>query len=380
MLRGRSVRPSWPSPRSWRHWTSASFPKRTNVATLPPVKHDDTSQQEQLLEAARSGDEAAFARLVGPLRPSLHAHCYRMLGSLQDAEDALQEALLSAWQGLGSFEGRSSLRTWLFTITTHASVRLASRRPRRVVSSEVAPAADPRAPHADALDQPWLEPYPDAAFAGSAGPPPPDARYEALESVELAFVAALQHLPATQRAALILRDVLGFSAEETAAALATSVASVTSALQRARTTFSRLAPAATQQATRRALGEQAHRLLVERFIDAWRRADVEAVVELLADDATFTMPPLPTWYSGREALRTFMVEKVFQNRWRFAEFRVSGQPAVVAYLWNEPAGVFKLAVLNLLSFRGDRVAAVSAFLDDTLLARFGLPATWPGDS
>jgi RNA polymerase sigma-70 factor, ECF subfamily len=340
----------------------------------------ENGETAPLLDAARAGDEAAFARLVRPLRAGLHAHCYRMLGSLQDAEDALQEALLHAWQGLGRFEGNSSLRTWLFTIATHASLRLASRRPRRVVSSDVAPAADPSAPHAAALDQPWLEPFPDAALAEAADQAQPDARYEALESVELAFVAALQHLPATQRAVLILRDVLGFSADETSAALETSVPAVTSALQRARAALERLAPAMTQQATRRALGEHAHRQLVERFIDAWRRADIEAVVGLLADDATFTMPPLPTWYSGRDALRTFMLEKVFQNRWRFLPFRVSGQPTIVAYLWNDAAGTFKLAVLNLLTFRGDRVAAISAFLDDALLARFGLPPTWPGDS
>jgi len=195
------------------------------------VTHDHVNSPTETrdLHAAREGDEAAFARLVTPLRSGLYAHCYRLLGSLQDAEDALQEALLSAWRGLAGFEGKSSLRTWLFTIATHASLRLASRRPRRVVSSEVSPAADPSAPHGDALDAPWLEPFPDAAFAEFAAESAPDARYEALESVELAFVAALQHLPATQRAALILRDVLGFSADEAATALETSVASLTSA-------------------------------------------------------------------------------------------------------------------------------------------------------
>ena len=334
----------------------------------------------RLLDAARQGDDEAFARLVAPLRPGLFALCYRMLGSLQDAEDALQDALLNAWQGLAGFEGKSSLRTWLFTITTHASFRLASRRPPRVVASEVADAADPSLPHGEALDRPWLEPFPDAAFSASAGESRPDTRYDALESVELAFVAALQHLPATQRAVLILRDVLGFSAEETATSLETTVASVTSALQRARAAMERLAPSGSQQATRCALGEHAHQLLVERFIEAWRRADVDAVVALLADDATFTMPPLPTWYAGREAIRTFMTEKVFQNRWRFSQWRISGQPAVVAYLWRDSSNAFELAVLNVLSFRGDRVSAISAFLDDKLLARCGLPATWPGDS
>lgn len=345
--------------------------------------HEDASNHlasQELLDAARAGDAAAFERLVAPLRPALQAHCYRMLGSLHDAEDALQDALLGAWQGLSRFEGKSSLSTWLFTIATHASLRLASRRPRRVVSSEVAPPADPRAPHGEALERPWLEPFPDAALVEHAGVAPPDARYDALESIELAFVAALQHLPATQRAVLILRDVLGFSIEETSIALETSVASVTSSLQRARSTLTRVAPATSQQANRRALGEQAQQLLVERFIEAWRRADVDAVVALLADDATFTMPPLPTWYSGREAIRTFMAEKVFQNRWRFAPSRISGQPAVVAYLWNEARAAFELAVLNVLTFRGDRIAAVSAFLDGALLTRLGLPATWSGGS
>jgi RNA polymerase sigma-70 factor (ECF subfamily) len=303
-----------------------------------------------------------------------------MLGSLQDAEDALQDALLSGWRGLAGFEGKSSLSTWLFTIATHACLRLASRRPRRVVSSELSPAADPSAPHAEALDASWLEPFPDAAFAEFAGQLPADARYEALESVELAFVAALQHLPATQRAALILRDVLGFSANEASEALETSVASLNSAVQRARTALERVAPAVSQQANARALGDEGHRRLVERFIEAWRRADVDALVRLLADDATFTMPPLPTWYSGREAIRGFLVQKVFQNRWRFSLARVSGQPTLVAYLWNDSAGAFKLAVLNLLTFRDAQVAAISSFLDDALLARFGLPATWPGDS
>lgn len=347
------------------------------------VKHDASSNptdSAELLAAARAGNEAAFGRLVAPLRPGLHAHCYRMLGSLQDAEDALQEALLSAWQGLARFEGKSSLRTWLFTITTHASLRLASQRPRRVVSSEVSPAADPRAPHGDALELPWLEPFPDSEFVQHATERPPDARYEALESVELAFVAALQHLPATQRAVLILRDVLGFSAEETALALQTSVASVTSALQRARAALARLTPGMSQQATRRALGEPAHQRLVERLIEAWRRADVDAVVALLADDASFTMPPLASWYSGREAIGTFMLEKVFQNRWRFSQGRISGQPAVIAYLWNDSVATFQLAVLNVLTFRGDRIAAISAFLSSPLLARFGLPGTWPDEA
>lgn len=336
---------------------------------------------DEALAAARAGDQQAFAALVAPLRPALLAHCYRLLGALQDAEDALQEAMLGAWQGLRSFEGRSSLSTWLFTIATHASLRVASRRPRRVLSSELSPPADPRAPLGERLERPWLEPFPDAeyaAYAEHSGPTAPDARYDALESVELAFVAALQHLPATQRAVLILRDVLGFSAEEASVALETSVASVNSALQRARATLERVGPRVSQQATRRALGAAEQQRLVERFIDGWRQQDVDAVVALLADDATFTMPPLPEWYRGREAIRLFMVEKMFKLRWRFAQARVSGQPAVAAYVWRDQAAAYELSVLNLLTFDGDRVARVSSFLDSALLTRFGLPATWPG--
>jgi RNA polymerase sigma-70 factor (ECF subfamily) len=338
------------------------------------------SLPSEILSREGDRDADAFAALIEPHRAELHVHCYRMLGSLQDAEDALQEALLSAWQGLAAFEGKSSLRTWLCTIATHASLRLASRRPKRVLANDILPAADPYAPHAERLDQPWLEPFPDADFADQKGGLPPDARYEALESVELAFVAALQHLPATQRAVLILRDVLGLSAEESALALQASVAAVTSALQRARAAVERGAPATSQQQTRRALGEQAHQRLVERLIDAWRRADVDSVVALLTDDAIFTMPPLPAWYSGREAIRTFMVEKVFQNRWRFTSSRISGQPTVVAYLWSEDRAAFELSVLNVLTFRGDRISAISAFLDGALLTRFGLPTLWSGGS
>src|SRR3954468_1553751 len=206
----------------------------------------------RLLEAARAGDEDAFARLVEPHRRALHAHCYRMLGSVADAEDALQDALLNAWRGLAKFEGRSSLRSWLFTIATNACLRAIERRPKRVLPIDYGPPADPHdAPREPLVESVWIEPFPDTYV--ETGSPSPEGRYEQRESVELAFIAALQHLPARQRAVLILRDVLGFSARETAEALETTPVSVDSALQRAHKAVEARLPQRTQQQTLRSL-------------------------------------------------------------------------------------------------------------------------------
>jgi RNA polymerase sigma-70 factor, ECF subfamily len=219
----------------------------------------------ELLEAARRGDGVAFGGLVAPYRGELHAHCYRMLGSLQDAEDALQDALLGAWRGLSGFEGRSSVRSWLYRITTHACLKLAGRRPKRLLPMDYRPATDAvhelGAPVTEAV---WVQPYPERMLGGAVSAVDPAARYELRESVELAFVTALQHLPATQRAVLILREVLALSAAEVATLLDTTVASVNSALQRARTSLDRRVPEESQQATLRALGDQGRRELVER--------------------------------------------------------------------------------------------------------------------
>src|SRR5215212_1392284 len=217
-----------------------------------------TTHERELLEAARGGDEAAFGSLVEQYRRELHAHCYRMLGSVHDAEDALQDALLRAWRGLARFEGRSSLRSWLYTIATNTCLNAIERRPKRVLPIDYGQASDP---HGDYLGLPplestWVEPYPDQGLGLEDGYAGPEARYELRESVELAFVAALQNLPANQRAALVLREVLGFSASETAAALETTVASVNSALQRARKTVDEKLHEETQQVTLRALGDE----------------------------------------------------------------------------------------------------------------------------
>jgi RNA polymerase sigma-70 factor, ECF subfamily len=337
----------------------------------------ETPSEEQLLAAARLGDQRAYERLVAPHRAALQAHCYRMLGSLHDAEDAFQEALLGAWKGLSHFEARSALRTWLLTIATNACLRLSARRKSRVLAVDHGAAADPLTELAPPLEENvWLEPYPrDTELAD--GLASPHARYEERESIELAFVAALQHLPATQRAVLILRDVMGLSAEETAASLDTSVASANSALQRARTGLEQRLPDASQQATRRALGDERLSQLVESFIGAWARADVDAIVAMLAHDATFTMPPLPSWFRGKGDIGTFLTRRVFALEWRFLPTHASGQPAMAAYRFVGTRGAYELDVINVFSFRGADVAGIHAFQTEGVRARFALPATLP---
>src|SRR6478752_5692109 len=241
-----------------------------------------------LLEAAKGGDEAAFESLLEPFRRELHAHCYRMLGSVHDAEDALQEATLRAWKALGRFEGRSSLRAWLYRIATNASLDAIEKRPKRVLPIDFPPADPGAGPGEPLLESVWIEPYPDEAMGVEDGFASPEARYEMRESVELAFIAALQHLPANQRAVLILREVLGFSAKETAETLETTVASANSALQRARATVEERLPDQSQQATLRALGDERLNEIVERYMEAWEACDVDGVVGMLSEDACFS--------------------------------------------------------------------------------------------
>src|SRR4051794_8430208 len=299
-------------------------PRSGLICRTMPTTPTDTAT----LESARSGDEGAFARLVDPFRGELHAHCYRMLASPMDAEDALQETLLRAWRALARFEGRSSLRSWLYTIATNTCLNAIERRPKRVLPIDYGPASDP---HGDYLGLPpiettWVDPYPDQGLGLEDGYAGPEARYELRESVELAFVAALQNLPANQRAALILREVLGFSANETAEALETSVPSVNSALQRARKTVDEKLPEESQQATLRALGDDKLREIVDGYMDAMGRGDVDAMVSMLADDAAWSMPPLPAWFRGAD-LRGFMEIGPLSGdwRWRHLPTRANGQ-------------------------------------------------------
>jgi RNA polymerase sigma-70 factor (ECF subfamily) len=339
------------------------------------------NDERRLLEAAQAGDRRAFAHLVEPYQSQLRAHCYRMLGSLADAEDALQETMLRAWSGLARFEGRSSLRSWLYRIATNASLRMIEKRPKRVLPIDYGPAADPHEAFGEPLSEStWLEPYPDAELGVDSALLGPDARYEQRESIELAFAAAFQHLPARQRAVLILRDVLGFSARETAEALETTPVSVDSALQRAHKAVAERVPGQTQQETLRALGDAELREIVQRFADAWERNDVDAVVAMLADDARMTMPPWPRWYSGRDDVATFLRgwPLAARKHWRVLPTSANGQPAVAGYLRDEQTGAFRPETIIVLTLRATSIEQITAFRSPELFRRFGLPDSASG--
>jgi len=331
---------------------------------------------DDLLEAARRGDEGAFERLIQPYRGELQAHCYRMLGSIHDAEDAMQDALLRAWRGLSRFEGRSSLRSWLYRIATNSCLRLIERRPTRVLPIDHGPPADPHDPIGTPLvESTWVEPYPDERLGADDAHASPEARYEQRESVELAFTAALQHLPPLQRAALILTDVLGFKPGEVAEALDATPASVYSALQRARKAADERLPERSQQETLRTLGDACIRELVDRFVAAWEGGDVDAIRSLLTDDAVLAMPPWPTWFRGRDDVAAFLARGPLApvRRWRLVPTRANGQPALASY-WTAEGRPLAAEGLIVLSFSEDGLLSeLNAFRDADLFAKFGLP-------
>jgi RNA polymerase sigma-70 factor (TIGR02960 family) len=330
----------------------------------------------EALAAARAGDSAAFEQLVAPHRRELRAHCYRMLGSVSDAEDALQESLLAAWRGIAGFEERSTLRSWLYRVTTNACLRLVSQRPVRLRSYDYGPPRQNTAELGEPVLGPvWLEPCLDDVEETLG--PDPAARYLERESLELAFVAALQHLPGTQRAVLILRDVLEYSADETARMLEATPQAVNSALQRARKTMEGRGPARSEQAELGALGADGQRALVRDFMSAWERQDLGALLELLTDDVRFTMPPLPAWFDGREAVGRFFAERVFQTPWRLVPLRVNAQLGLACYQQNLETGRFALAGLNALGVRDGKVREIAAFIDPALVRSFGLPEAPP---
>jgi RNA polymerase sigma-70 factor, ECF subfamily len=308
-----------------------------------------------LLEAARAGDADAFETLVAPHRPEIQAHCYRMLGSLHDAEDAMQETLVRAWRSVHGLDDRGFIRAWLFKIATNRCLTALERRGRRELPVDVSP-------DMPATEISWLEPYPDTT---------PEDRIMARESIELAYVAALQHLSPVQRATLILREVLGFSAAEVAELLDTSAASVNSALQRARKAVD--ATAETQQTVLGELGDDSISALVERWADAWEAADVDTIVSMLAEDARFSMPPWLEWFQGQEAIRTFLLDGPLRSRWRFLPTTANGQLAFGTYMWDDEAGAFVPGGLDVLTIHDGRVAEVTVFLEADF-ARFGLPA------
>jgi RNA polymerase sigma-70 factor (TIGR02960 family) len=330
---------------------------------------------ERLLSKARAGDERAFRELTDPFRGELQLHCYRILGSLQDAEDMLQETLLAAWRGLDEFQGRASLRTWLYRIATNRCLNLLRSNARRP-AKEVPPMPEPPPPtrRSEPL---WLQPYPDVLLEGlpdsAAGPA---ARYERREATALAFVAGLQRLPPLQRTALVLRDVLGFSATESASILETTEASVKGALQRARAALAqrRIDP------SRAPLPDSPQeREIVNRFVEAFERGDTKAVVALLADDAWLTMPPYPFEYQGREAITRFLGHRarVRDPRRRVVPTRANGQPAFGFYVDDRYAGISRPWGLAVLTLDGEQISAITFFSDTSVFAHFGLPRTLP---
>src|SRR3954468_7005643 len=324
--------------------------------------------EDQLLRSAQRGDEQAFRELVEPYRGELHAHCYRMLGSLHDAEDALQDAMLRAWRGLARAQGIASLRAWLYKIATNASLDVIGKRPKRTLPVDYGPSTDPdEGPGQPLVESVWIEPYPDETLAVEDGYAAPEARFERREGVELAFIAALQHLPANQRAVLVMREVLGFSAAESAETLDTPVPSITSALQRGRKTVDEKLPSQSQQATLRSLGDAKLKEIVEDYIEAMDNCDVDRVVTMLADDVAWSMPPLASWFRG-EDVPDFLRRYPLSGEWRWKRLaaHANGQPAVAAYTWDDDANAYLPFALDVLTFEGDKIKEVTAFITRTL--------------
>ena len=324
---------------------------------------------------ARAGDDEAFRALTDPHRRELQLHCYRILGSVQDAEDMLQETLLAAWRGLDEFQGRASLRTWLYRIATNRCLNLLRSKARRP-AEEVPPM--PKPPPPTRRSEPvWLQPYPDVLLEGLPDSAPgPEARYETKEATALAFVAGLQRLTPLQRTALVLRDVLGFSVSESASILETTEASVKGALQRARAA---LAQRPIDSSRAPVPDSPQERELVGRFVEAVERGDTEAVVALLAYDAWVTMPPYPFEYQGKEAIALFLDDRA---RLRGAPLRVvptraNGQPAFGCYLDDRHAPIARPFGFIVLTLDGEQISAITFFSDTSVFARFGLPRTLP---
>lgn len=330
-----------------------------------------------LLTRARAGDQEAFRQLVEPYRHPLQLHCYRILGSVHDADDALQETLLSAWQGLGGFEERSSVRTWLYRVATNCCLK--AQRSRRRSQGVGSPPAWPDLPEPTRLGQVlWLQPYPDLLVDQLMDTAPgPEARFETREAVSLAFVTALQLLPARQRAVLILRDVLGFHAREVARVLDSTEESVTSALKRARATLQRRLPGSGKREQSPAPGSAAERELVQRFTRAFEAKDVPGIVGLLTEDVWLTMPPIPLEWQGRDLADRFLTATAIrQVRPRLVATRANGQPAFGLYVYDPQARILHATGLLVLTLAGDRICAMTRF-DTSMLAYFGLPRILP---
>jgi RNA polymerase sigma-70 factor (TIGR02960 family) len=364
-------------------WALTNRPVRASagVYTKGGVKRmreesDATAMRAALVSKAQAGDDDGFRKLIDPHRRELQVHCYRMLGSFQDAEDALQDTLLAAWQGFGGFEGRASLRTWLYRIATNRCLnarRSASRRPAKEWD---VPGVEP--PEPSRLGEVvWLEPFPDAILAGAIDVPlGPEARYQQTESISLAFVTGLQLLPPRQLAVLILRDVLGFHANEVADMLDTTVESVNSALKRARASMQRRPAPSADREPAHAANSPSEDAIVNKFVSAWESADLDSLVALLTDDVFISMPPMPFEYEGRDLVARFCAS-IFGAGRRFdlVRTRANGQPAFGAYL-RSPSGISHGIGLYVLTLNGDRISSMTRF-ENSVIRWFDLPRSLP---
>jgi RNA polymerase sigma-70 factor, ECF subfamily len=335
-----------------------------------------TGVDQPLVDAARTGDQSAFAQLTEPFRHELQVHCYRMLGSVEDAEDAVQETYLRAWTRLDTFAGRAPFRAWLYGIATHACLDALRRKKARSWPTELAGPGDPHNYALAAVDVPWLQPYPDRLLEASA---PSDAEPEAAvtskETIELAFLAAIQRLPARQRAVLILRDVLDWSAKDTAAALDISQAAVNSALQRAHTTMAEHLSAGRGEWTSSSTADE--KALLERMITAWERSDTAALVGMLRSDARLIMPPGLTWFDGRDTIEVFVRDHVFGEMgggWAAVPTAANRQPAFALYYKPPGEPVHQAFAICVLRVEGDVVAEIALFQQPELFPSFALPA------
>jgi RNA polymerase sigma-70 factor (ECF subfamily) len=332
----------------------------------------ETAAEDAFLAAVRARDETAAAALLDRHRRELQVHCYRMLGSFEDAEDLVQETFLRAWRNRASFAGRSSVRAWLYRIATNGCLDALERRPRRVLPPDVAPPADPRSAPAPAADLPWLQPFPDRLLE-----PGPEEEVVARETIELAFLAAIQLLPPRQRAALIAREALGWSAKETAALLGTSVVAVNSALQRARSALQEHLPRERLDwAPAAPTGDE--RELLDRYLEAHGNADASALAALMHEDARMTMPPKPTWFDGRAAIEEFHARHVFSPRIghkRAVATAANRQPALAVYLRRPGDTEYRALAIDVLRIERGAVAEITAFVSPQLFPAFGLPPT-----
>ncbi len=334
------------------------------------------NDQEQALAAARSGDGESFKSLADPYRNELLTHCYRMLGSLEDAEDQLQETYLRAWRRLETYEGRASFRAWLYKIATNACLDALEHRPRRILPFDQSADTPPHDASASQADEPaWIQPFPDKWLAPAS--PNPEALYDAHESISLAFMVALQVLPPRQRAILILSDVLGWSTPEISDNLGITVSSVTSLLHRARATMKQRNYPRSRESIRAGTPDAQTKDLLNRYLRAWETADIEGIIALLTQDASFPMPPAPLWIQGKEAVRAIISETILagdaRGRWKLVAIQANGQPGFAFYRMNEAARIYQPFALQVLTVSDGLVTSVITFGFPAFFRYFNLP-------